>query len=101
MLKQALANNIAELVSVKLASGDVYNKLASGDFYESMLARGDRFYSKALPVQEKIISQAATKPNAKAMLGRAGLGAMLAGAGGLYLASKLKNIENLIKKPGE
>lgn len=92
MLKQALANNIAELVSYKLASGD---------FYSDMLARGDRFYSKALPVQERIISQAAPKPNAKAMLGKAGLGALIAGGGGLYLASKLKNIENLIKNRGE
>jgi hypothetical protein len=89
-LKNLLINNIAKTASAKLA----------GDFYDDMLLRSNKFYENAAPLQPKI-TPTNKAPNAKGALGRAGVAALLAGAGGIYLTKKLRDINSLIKSPGE
>jgi hypothetical protein len=89
-LKQALVQAISQAVNIKTAGGD---------FYTDMLARSDSFYNKALPVQENIMPKVQA-PSAKKLIGRAAVPALLAGAGGLYLASRLREINKKIN-PGE
>lgn len=89
-LKNLLTNNIAKTASAKLA----------GDFYDDMLLRSNKFYENTAPLQPKI-TPTNKAPNAKGALGRAGVAALLAGAGGLYLTKKLRDINSLIKSPEE
>jgi hypothetical protein len=89
-IKTAIANDVSKAANIKLA----------GDFYDDMLLRSNKFYTNTAPLQTKI-TPANKAPNAKGALGRAGVTALLAGAGGIYLTKKLRDINSLIKSPGE